>query len=87
VPDYSKGIGHAINNISNGAFTHPTLHVPISNPTTLFHRATNVLHATCGPNMFFWRLVYLKAFTEMLATFKNYTDDWEAEKKPNMARR
>lgn len=75
VPDYSKGVGQVIRNLANGAYTHPTLHVPIIKPTTLLQRSANVLYASCGPNMFFFRLLYLKGFTEARLLIKDYIDN------------
>lgn len=87
VPDYSKGMRYAIYQLSKGVFTHPALRAPISNPATLFQHTTNVLYTTCGPNMFFWRLVYLKAFTELLASFKRSTQHWDTPITPSTPHR
>lgn len=76
-PDYSKGMRHTFFQLSQGAYTHPALRVPISNPATMLQRTANVLYATCGPNMFFWRLVYLKSFSELLSQFKKHAQHAE----------
>lgn len=77
IPDYSKGMKQAMVQISKGRYTHPALRVPHANPATFFQHSVNLLQATCGPNMFFWRLAYLKMFAELLAVFKNQVDNSE----------
>lgn len=75
IPDYAKGMKQAMVQISKGVYTHPALRVPNPNPSSFFQHTTNLLQATCGPNMFFWRLVYLKAFSELLSVFKKQVDN------------
>lgn len=75
VPDYSKGARVVLNKLATGAYTHPTLNVPIPNPTTFMQRAGNVAYATCGPNMFFFRMMYLAGFSEARLLIKGYVDE------------
>ena len=77
LPDYSKGMKHAMYHISKGSYTHPALRVPIVSPSTFFQHTKNLMLATCGPNMYFWRLAYLKVFAELLSAFKKQPDNSE----------
>lgn len=65
VPDYNKGIFQVFRNIAHGNYTYPSLAVPIKNPKNVIQKSVNFLNASCGINMFFWRLTYLTAFSNL----------------------
>lgn len=68
VPDYTIGIRAAFKNIAYGdTYLHDAFKVPKVNPKTATQLATNFFTATCGPNMFFFRLVYLAAFANIFS--------------------
>lgn len=69
-PDYAKGLKPVFVSLSKGEYTHPALKAPYANPYNFFQRSANLMLATCGPNMFVWRLAYLAVFSELLSTFK-----------------
>jgi hypothetical protein len=66
VPDYSVGYRAVMKNIAYGNYTHPTFSVVNKNPKTVSQLAINFLSATCGANMYFWRLTYISAFAGLM---------------------
>jgi hypothetical protein len=70
VPDYSRGMLPVLYHFANGSYyTHPAIQSPIVQPKNLLQKSANVLYATCGPNMFLWRLIYLKVFATLSGFF------------------
>lgn len=81
-PDYSYGMKVALRSISNNKYSHPGLKVYFAHPASFFQRSVNLVFATCGPNVFFWRLAYLKAFAELLSFMKERVEQSELNRHP-----
>lgn len=63
IPDFQKGIGSAVKSMAQGGvYTHPVFKVPCENPETYFALMRNLLHVSCGANMYLFRLIYLAVF-------------------------
>lgn len=68
VPDYRIGFRAVIHNIAyGGVYKHESFRVPITHPKSMPQFAINFLSATCGYNMYFWRLTYLAVFAGLLS--------------------
>lgn len=63
IPDFQKGLGSAVRSMARGGvYTHAVFKVPCENPETYFALMRNLLHVSCGANMYLFRLLYLAAF-------------------------
>lgn len=82
VPDYSIGFKAVFRNLAyGGVYTYKTLSAPIDKPKTTPHLIYNFFSATCGVNMFFWRLAYLIAFSAILNGVKAELNQVETKLK------
>lgn len=66
VPDYGNGFGEAFKKIAQGHYQKHSFKIIFNKPTNTPMLVANFIYATCGPNMFLWRLIYLGAFATML---------------------
>lgn len=65
VPDFREGIFSSIKSMARGnVYTHPVFEVPCKNPVTKFALMRNLMHVSCGANMYLFRLLYLVVFKE-----------------------
>lgn len=63
LPKYSDGMFTTIRNIATGGtYTHPEFAVPFKNPVSFLAKVGNLMHVSCGVNMFVFRLLYLATF-------------------------
>jgi hypothetical protein len=67
VPNYSLGYRAAFRNIAYGHITHDAFKVSYPNPKSTSQLINNFMGATCGRNMFFWRLLYIGVFSQVLS--------------------
>lgn len=66
-PDFRQGIGFTIMSMARGGvYTHPAFQAPFKNPANIPAMIGNLLHVSCGVNMYVFRLLYLAAFGEVL---------------------
>jgi hypothetical protein len=65
IPDFSKGISYVIRSMARGdIYTHPAFKVPFPMAANKWALGANFLHASCGINMFIFRLAYLATFKQ-----------------------
>ena len=63
IPDFREGICSTVKSMARGGvYTHPVFKVPCENPDTYFALMRNLLHVSCGANMYLFRLIYLAVF-------------------------
>lgn len=63
IPDFREGLGFTVKSMARGGvYTHPVFKVPHKNPETYFALMRNLLHVSCGANMYLFRLIYLAVF-------------------------
>lgn len=78
VPNYKDGYLNVLRNLARGIYTHPALKPVFVTPKNPLQLTVNVLNATCGANMFVFRLTYLKAFSEVFGFFKHAAHERQA---------
>lgn len=65
IPDFREGIFSSVKAMARGGvYTHPVFEVPYKNPVTLPAMMRNLMHVSCGANMYLFRLLYLVVFKE-----------------------
>jgi hypothetical protein len=76
VPNYDRGYRAAFKDMAYGRIKHKAFKVYFQNPDTYSKLAINTFSATCGLNIFFWRLVYLTSMTYVLHKTNQQTEHW-----------
>jgi hypothetical protein len=64
-PDFRHGVVTTIRNMAMGdIYSHSVFQVPFKNPKHLLAMISNLMHVSCGANMYLFRLLYLVTFRE-----------------------
>jgi hypothetical protein len=65
VPHFKDGLFTTIKSMAHGnVYTHPGFQAPFKNPASNLAKIGNLMHVSCGINMYVFRLLYLAIFRE-----------------------
>lgn len=65
VPNFRDGCVSTIKSMAYGnVYTHPAFQAPFKNPVSNLAKIGNLMHVSCGINMYVFRLLYLAIFRE-----------------------
>lgn len=66
IPNFKEGIAYTMKSMAHGnVYTHPVFQVPFKNPASNLAKFGNLMHVSCGVNMYVFRLLYLAIFREV----------------------
>jgi hypothetical protein len=61
-PDFRQGIRATFSQLARGEYNNTRFKIAYPEPKNMLQKAYNVFHATCGVNVFTFRLAYLVGF-------------------------